>query len=235
MEHYYTPIEFVCGNSLSITGDEAKHLSKVLRKKTGEQILVTDGDGNLYKVQIASFTKNSIECSIIEKLPSQEDAKFKIILFQSLLKNPSRFEFVIEKATELGVSKIVPMITQNVINPKHDKTERWQSIALSAMKQSQRCYLPKVETPILFEEAMKTKETKLIAHEKNSNYSRLFWRRNIVKEETFSLFIGPEGGFTAEEIELAKESGAEIISLGTRKFRSETAAILSIGLILYNP
>jgi len=270
MEYYYTPKENISENSLVITGDEAKHLNKVLRKNTGEEIYVTDGHKNLYKTVIDNLSKDKIECRIIEKYFDLNEPKLQINLYQSILKNPARFEFVIEKATELGVYEINPLITETVINKKRDKSERWQSIALSAMKQSQRCYLPIVNHPVDFNEAVKSckSDLKIIAHEKELSVSPLSncesppggrmqchtteawtnaegfrqkfgslfdkltaWRGGRQGEKSIAIFIGPEGGFTDNEISIAADNEFQILNLGKRKYRSETAALVVMSLL----
>jgi RsmE family RNA methyltransferase len=168
MEHYYTPSENILTGILSISGEEAKHLVKVLRKEKGSEILVTNGTGDLYYCSIDSVTKNEVICRINNRKKNVNEPGIKLTAYISLLKNPARFEFAIEKLTELGAYSIHPVITERVISKEKDKTERWQAIALGAMKQSQRCYLPKVHIPVDFKEAV-TKcgsEVKLIAHEK---------------------------------------------------------------------
>ena len=208
------------------------HLSTVLRKKEGEEIFVTDGERNLFRTKITKISIKEIECDILEKSYNVNEPEIKVCLFQSLLKNPDRFEFVIEKATELGVNEIYPLISENVVNKTRDRHERWQSIALSALKQSQRCYLPKVKRPTSFDEALEKAsdyETKLIAHERREKGGRGF--RKLPGGSTVAIFIGPEGGFSDTETEKALKSGFRILNLGSRKFRSETAAIVILGLL----
>ncbi len=232
MEYYYTPKQYISSNSLTIVDDEAKHLARVLRKRTGEEIFVTDGLGSLYKTKIDTIGKELIECTIIESSSGLNEPSVKINLYQSLVKNPDRLEFSIEKSVELGVHSIHTVITENVINKTTNKTERWQSIALSAMKQSQRCYLPIVNEPIGFEEAVSSSkgELKLIADEKDSP-GRLNVQDIRGSYSSIDLFIGPEGGFTPAEAELAVSLGFKILSLGARKYRSETAAIFTISIL----
>ena len=232
-------------------------MHKVLRKNAGEEIYVTDGNKNLYKTVIESISKSQAECKIIDKYFNLNEPEIKISLFQSLLKNPARFEFVIEKATELGVYEFNPVITETVINKKRDKSERWQSIALSAMKQSQRCYLPVVNHPVDFSKAIESckSDLKIIAHEKEifppfneggrggfsfKNPASLD-ERNFISidgilrfaqdDKSVSVFIGPEGGFTNDEISFAVEHGFKVLNLGKRKYRSETAAIVVMSLL----
>src|SRR5437762_2635394 len=121
MEHYYTQQENIKQNSLIIKGDEAKHLAKVLRKKPGEVIHVTDGAGNLYNCKISKFGADIIECEILGSSAQLNEPAVNVTLYQSLLKNPARFEFVIEKSVELGINRIQPVITEHVINKLADK------------------------------------------------------------------------------------------------------------------
>ena len=236
MEYYYTPKEYISSGSLTIVDDEAKHLGKVLRKNAGDELFVTDGLGTLYRVKISTAAKSLIECTILEKLPGINEPKTKVTLYQSLIKNPDRFEFSIEKSVELGVYEIFPLITEHTINKTTSKIERWQSIALSAMKQSQRCLLPRVNSPLPFADAVTSCKAgiKLIADETaavdNPNSDAGF--RRFAGTESIAVFVGPEGGFSPEEVQLAVSNGFERLSLGPRKFRSETASILALGLIL---
>ena len=237
MEYYYTDKKNISDASLVIKGDESKHLLKVLRKSKGEEIFVTDGERNLYKTVIAEINKDKIKCEIKEKLHNAGEPDFPITLYQSLLKNPSRFEFVLEKATELGVFEFTPLITRNVINKEQDKQIRWQQIVLSAIKQSQRCYLPKVNHPLNFNESLKIpdkNDLKIIADERNFVNSIFAdeLKHLTTGKRPVSLLIGPEGGFTEEEIEFAVNSGFSVLNLGERKLRSETAAIAVMSIIL---
>jgi 16S rRNA (uracil1498-N3)-methyltransferase len=237
MEYYFTSKRNIKDDKLTIAGDDFKHLSKVLRKKSGDLVWVTDGEKNLYKTEIEKIDKNSIICRILEKSYNINEPEIKVILHQSLLKNPARFEFVIEKAVELGVYEIQPIVTEHVINKKSDKADRWQTIALAAMKQSQRCYLPKVNRPKNLAEIILspgTDDLKLIADERMfSNTVQADEMRTIVdKNRNVSVFIGPEGGFTDEEIESAVNAGFVTVNIGARKYRSETAAIALLSVIL---
>lgn len=232
MEYYYVVKENISGDKLRIIGKEAGHLIRVLRKKTGDEIYVTDGERNLYKGRIIKAGKG-IECEIIEKSYNVSELELKVTLFPALLRNPTRFEFIVEKATELGVYEIIPIITENVV-ARRKRQERWQSIALSAMKQSQRCYLPKVSEPVGFIEAIEraaSNEAKIIAHEKGeTDYKSL---ADFGSVSSVSVFVGPEGGFTEEEIEAAAHHGFKVLKLGERKLRSETAALVILGRLLY--
>lgn len=236
MEYYYTVRENISEDKLLIKGNEAGHLRRVLRKKISDEIYVTDGERNLYKALISKIENEKIECKILERKYNVNEPGIKVGLFQSLLKNPDRFEFVIEKATELGVSEIYPLISENVVNKTGDRQERWQAIALSAMKQSQRVYLPKVNHPLTFDETLKKVieyEMTLIAHERVSagaiNINKAFEN----PANSICILVGPEGGFSGEETEKAMSYGFKLLNLGNRKLRSETAAIIIMGFF-YN-
>ncbi len=241
MEHFYTPKKFITKNSLLIEGDEANHLKKVLRKNSGDIIRVTDGENSLYECSIENISGEKIECKIISRIEETFEPKIKIHLFPALLKSTERFGFMIEKSVELGVHEIHPVISEHVEVKSADKTKRWNTISLSAMKQSQRCYLPKVNPPVDFETAIKNcgTELKLIAHEKTFTFSSplifgksMFQPAGKLEMVSIAVFIGPEGGFSEKEIALAESYGAKIISLGKRKLRSETASIIISGFLL---
>jgi 16S rRNA (uracil1498-N3)-methyltransferase len=239
MDYFYTPREYISSSSLSITDQEAKHLAKVLRKKSGDEIYVTDGVFNLYKCKIQNINNELVNCEITEKFYNINESKIKINLYISLIKNPNRFEFAIEKAVELGVYSITPVICKNTVNKTTEKTERWQSIAIAAMKQSQRCYLPLIYSAVNFINAVNksNSDIKLIADEKEKisqlNYIQTKELAELLNKITsIDIYIGPEGGFTLNELEEANSYGFKTINLGSRKFRTETAAIYLISKIL---
>jgi 16S rRNA (uracil1498-N3)-methyltransferase len=234
LEYYYTQINNIKDDRLVITGDDYAHLTNVLRKKPGEEIFVTDGERNVYRSEIEDISHEKITCAINERFFNLNEPLVKITLYQSLLKNPSRFEFVIEKSVELGVYEIIPIITDNVVNKERDRSERWQSVALSAMKQSQRCYLPKVLHPMKFEEAINNSgntDVKIFSDEREIEGHLKMPEINLLSD-SISLFIGPEGGFTMKELQTAEEIGFKILNLGKRKLRSETAALTALSRIL---
>lgn len=227
MEYTFTPRQYISASSLTLTDEEARHLLRVLRKKRGDRIFVTDGEGNVYGCEIENIARDIAECRIVSKYFNLNESSSKISLYISLLKNHDRFEFAIEKSVELGVTEIIPLITDRVINKTSDRRERWQKIAFAAMKQSCRCYLPQVSQPVSFYDAVITaRGEKLIAHEKAEEKLD---RRNY---DLASLFIGPEGGFADDEIKYAVANGFRVFRLGDRKFRSETAAVASLVMLL---
>ncbi|MDD5528505.1 MAG: RsmE family RNA methyltransferase [bacterium] len=234
MQLFYTPPERISENRLEINGEEVIHITKSLRHKVGDTIKVLDGKGTEYTVMIKEHRRDNLVCDIIEKRSGVINNKRELTLFQAIPKQ-GKMDFVIEKATELGVKRIVPIITKySVCVPGNEdnKLRHWNNIAVSAMKQSMGVIVPKISGLINFNiavEEIKDFELPIIAHnDSNSRYIR-----EIVKDvKTSALFIGPEGGFSEEEVKLAVEKGAIPASFGVKRLRSETAAIAGCALLL---
>lgn len=237
MEYYFTPQENVdiVKKQLVIGGSEFIHLTKVLRKTNGELIKVTDGQLNVYECVITMIGDSSITCIITGIENNLFEPAVDISLYLSPLKNLSRFEFAIEKAVELGVKSIYPVITEHTISKKsfgNSKIERFKNIILSAMKQSQRCYLPIIHNAITFDRMLESaikEKNKFVMYEFSNSTDE------CVIDQSFkdvSVLIGPEGGFSNNEIIKLTNSGWRVRSLGKRKLRAETAAIISLHTIL---
>lgn len=234
MELFYTSTQHIDldARNLVVDGDEFHHLVRVLRKKTGEKILVTDGNGLRCEASIAeigksSFTADILACSRIDR-PNTE-----VTVALSLLKAPQRFELFLEKATELGVSTIIPMLTARTLShPSNEKVQgklnRWRTIMLSAARQSKRHYLPQLTEPLTFKKAaaLQGYDLKLIPYELSEAPPKV----NCTGKKILFL-IGGEGGFTANEIEAAHAAGFNDISFGKTILRAETAGIFAVALV----
>lgn len=235
MDYFFVEQADIDGNTFCIRGDEFRHLSRVLRKKVGDRIAATDGDGHMFDAVIRSFDRSAAECRILETKIGVNEPKVDITLAVSLLKNPARTDFLVEKSTELGVRTIIPLLCERTI-PKHERHARLEKIALAAMKQCGRSYLPKIFVLTSFETLVtdaRDFELRLIPHEKTEQSQFIGTVAKHHPEATSALIlIGPEGGFTDQEIELASENGFIPISLGPRRLRSETAAISAISWIV---
>jgi 16S rRNA (uracil1498-N3)-methyltransferase len=205
---------------------DSRHLSKSLRKKSGDIIRVTNGEGLEIQGKIIRLGKN-IKVNIINKV-NHRKKNLSIHVAMSPLKNPSRFEWFVEKSTEIGISEITPLITR-FSEKKKVNIDRLNKIVVSSMKQSNQFYLPKVNPITSFNDFLKSnKDYKLIAHLKNSNS---FNKKSIGSKEKIVLMIGPEGGFSEEEILLARKEKIKEISFGKNRFRSETAGVFAISII----
>jgi 16S rRNA (uracil1498-N3)-methyltransferase len=205
---------------------DSKHLSKSLRKKVGDTIRITNGKGLEVRGSIIRLGKN-IKVKILSKVKHQKRT-LSIHIAMSPLKNPSRFEWFVEKSTEIGISEITPLITK-FSEKKKVNINRLNKIVISSMKQSNQFYLPKVNPITSFDEFLKlNKDYKLIAHLKNNNS---FNNKSIGNKDKIVVMIGPEGGFSEEEILKANKEKIKEISFGKNRFRSETAGVFAISII----
>lgn len=143
MEYFYIPPSNISAPRLTIDGEEFKHLTHVMRKQVGDEIRVVDGKGNVYDARIVGIVRRAAQCEIVDHRIMENEPLISVTLAAGVVKNGARFDFLVEKATELGVRTIVPLSTERTI-PQHAKTDRWQKLAIAAMKQSGRCVLPDV-------------------------------------------------------------------------------------------
>jgi 16S rRNA (uracil1498-N3)-methyltransferase len=233
MDYFYCPPENISGNSITIDGDEFSHLTHVMRKKTGDEIRVVDGKGTAYDVRLNEIKKKTASGVILKSYKNHNEPEIAVTLGVGILKNPSKFDFLVEKVSELGVKEIVPLHTERTI-PSHAKVDRWQKLALAAMKQSCRSYLPRVREMVSLYDFLSEKciyDIKLIAHEQEEGASQI---QKILTDEARSVvvLIGPEGGFSDDEIDRCLAAGYKQIYFGRRRLRTETAAIVAAAMLI---
>ncbi|NQT25104.1 16S rRNA (uracil(1498)-N(3))-methyltransferase [candidate division KSB1 bacterium] len=235
-ESYYVNPEDVQDNQLIILGDELHHLARVKRKRIGDIIQVVDGCGKAYESEILEISKSEAQCKILSRQSGMGEASISLTVVQGVLKG-DRFDWFVEKATEIGIRRIIPLTCERaVLNPGSNKVMRWNRIALSAMKQCGRCVLPEVTEPATMEEALTSGSEypiQLIAHAGESSHpSSMVMKVNAQPNPQIMILVGPEGGFTDEEVALAVEQGFAPVSLGPRRLRAETAGIVFSTLIM---
>lgn len=214
-----------------ITGNQARHLS-VLRVKEGETIAAFDGLGYKYDCKILRINKKEFIAERLSKAPYSVESPLSITLAQGIAKG-EKMDFIIQKATELGVSKIVPLITERSQVRHTAKAERWRYIAISASEQSGRGIVPEIAEPASIDTFLEGQHKGIIFYEeeKGSHLKQILYNFRDSKEIT--LLIGPEGGFSKEEVNAVVEKGLTKASLGPRILRTETAAINAISIIQY--
>jgi 16S rRNA (uracil1498-N3)-methyltransferase len=219
--------------TVTLTADEARHLREVLRLKPGDAVSVFDGEGKEFRGVVAQARREFAELELHgEMLPARPESPLQITLAVALLKG-EKFDLVVQKATELGVNKFVPLITRHADIKLRDEADaakrvgRWQRIALEAAKQSGRALVPEINLPVSFESVL-------------TSSSLLFSERggrslNEVQEQfdAVTAITGSEGGWSDEELERANSAGAKTITLGGRILRAETAAITAAALLQY--
>ncbi|WDO12180.1 16S rRNA (uracil(1498)-N(3))-methyltransferase [Flavobacterium sp. WW92] len=232
MQLFYNPTITQNGEIFSFDKEESKHIIKVLRKKEGDNLYVTNGLGYLFKTEItlASDSKCLVKIVCSEK---SEPSKYYLHLAVAPTKMNDRFEWFLEKATEIGISEITPIICDHS-ERKVIKTDRFDKIILSAMKQSLHYYLPKLNEPILFKDFIKQQKSEglnLIAHCEETDKKSL---KEVVKpNKDITILIGPEGDFSEKEIKLALENKYIPVTLGNTRLRTETAAVVACHSVVF--
>lgn len=235
MANFFVDKEAFLKDPILIDGEEANHIVKVLRMNVGENVTIFDGEGNCAECTIGKIEGKSVIAEVKRRYESETEPKLKVTLFQGIPKNP-KMDLIIQKATELGVTRIVPVNTKRIVAKidKESKMERLRRIAFEAAKQCGRAYIPKVEDPVSFEKALEMMgecDAAIIPYEceKDGKIGDA-----LPKEaKTLGIMIGPEGGFEEYEVEAAEKIGAKRVTLGKRILRTETAGLIASALCLY--
>lgn len=231
MQLFYTPDINSSLQDFSFDKEESKHIVKVLRKKEGDILHVTNGSGELFHTEI--ILASDKKCTVkITQTETQHPTSFYLHLAVAPTKMNDRFEWFLEKATEIGVHEITPIICDHS-ERKVIKTERFDKIIQSAMKQSLQFYLPKLNEPILFKDFINQehKGNLCIAHCEETDKKLL---KDVVKpNEAFTILIGPEGDFSEKEIEQALKNNYIPVSLGNTRLRTETAAVVACHSVVF--
>jgi 16S rRNA (uracil1498-N3)-methyltransferase len=237
MEYYYSSPENIDKNNsvIILEGYVYRHLVQVLRKKKGDMIVLTDGLRNIYHSVIVEINKENLICTYSETENNVNEPELYVVLFAAPLRNSERFEFLIEKSVELGVSEIYPVYTRNTVKKgsfSASYLKRLEKIIIGAMGQSQRCFKPILHESINFERVLDINI---------GNLNRFFFYEFAEQgskahldmlTKQVNIFIGPEGGFTLNESEMLIKNNWKPCSLGPRKLRAETAAIIGTFEIL---
>ena len=231
MQLFYNPTISQDAETFFFDKEESKHIIKVLRKKEGDNLFVTNGLGFLFKTEIILASDSKCFVKIVSSEKS-EPLKYQLHLAVAPTKMNDRFEWFLEKATEIGISEITPIICEHS-ERKIIKTDRFDKIIQSAMKQSLQYYLPKLNEPIAFKDFMKQTNNglNLIAHCEETDKKSL---KEVAKSnENITILIGPEGDFSEKEIKLALENNYVPVTLGNTRLRTETAAVVACHSIAF--
>lgn len=236
MARFFLPHTSVRANQAILTGSELHHLRNVLQLREGDRVTLFDDQGREYEGVIQRLSPSAAEVSLLHSLPSSP-SPFSLILAQGLLKG-YKMDLVVEKATELGVSRVLPFVSSFTVASlpparQKERIARWQRIALSAAKQGGRKDIPRIEEPILFTDlpGLVPQDTpKLLLWEKEGQVSLKDVARDDPSLSSLLLVVGPEGGLSAEEVAFARTRGFSVVSLGRRILRAETAGIVAVAL-----
>jgi 16S rRNA (uracil1498-N3)-methyltransferase len=239
MARFYVPQPRIVNGILKIEGDEAKHIRKVLRLKTGDGIVVFDGLGKELEGTIIGERLSSIVIRIQNIFSSERDSPLEVTLAQSLLKG-EKMDYLIQKATELGVKKIIPFFSSRSIpflekSRRLKRHHRWEKIAVEASKQCGRGVVPKIESFQDYSDMLQmasTEDLRLIFWESDGIKLKEVLERSKEKRKIFFI-IGPEGGFKQLEVDEAKRAGFTPVTLGRRILRAETASLCFLSILQY--
>jgi len=212
--------------TVTVTGDEFHHGIRVVRLREGEEIEVFDARGRMANAVVESIARDHAVLNIGDEIPSRE-SPIDIHLAMAIIQL-DKFDLVLQKATELGVRSIIPLVTERIeLRPERysGKADRWQRIVFEAVKQSGRSIVPTIEPPTEFAEALKREGTRIIFDADADN------RATAQPRNRATAFIGPEGGWTTHELDLARTHGAHFQRLGPRRLRAETAAIAALAIL----
>ena len=236
MANFYIDKSDIIENTATINGEEAQHISRVLRMKKGDEVTLCDGEGTFYEAVLTDFSEKCVTAEITSSRRAETEPAVQITVFQGVPKNP-KLETIIQKLTEIGAVRLVPMDTKRAVAKldKSSKIDRLRKIAREAAKQSKRGIIPCVTDCVSFKEAVKMAaeaDLALIPYEEEREMSL---KKALAGKppETVVVMIGPEGGFDAEEIKLAKEAGITSVTLGRRILRTETAPLAVSAAILF--
>lgn len=215
----------VSDEELTLPEEEGRHAIKVLRSSEGDELRLVDGRGGIYRARVQRIDKKRCVVRIEDELQGFGERPYRLTLAVAPTKNDQRFEWFLEKATEMGIDRIVPLIAARS-EKKRTKPERFRKILIAAMKQSNKAYLPELEDPVAFEEFLERIEGEgaFIAHcyqEPQRSSLKDAYRQG----EDATVLIGPEGDFTPQEVDMAVKKGVRPISLGKAVLRTETAAV----------
>ncbi len=242
MYHFFTDVSDICDRDIYIRGRDYNHIKNVLRMKTGEVLSVSDNVSTReYRCHIEDYGEDFVHCRLDFIKEDNNELPVRVHLFQCLPK-ADKMEYIIQKATELGVCEVIPVESKRSVVKLDEKKamhkrERWSNICESAAKQSRRALIPEVSEVMNFSEALKYAkrlDSVFIPYELAEDFDVTRKLISEIKEDTdIGLFIGPEGGFDESEIEEAENAGIIPLTLGRRILRTETAALVFMSWLVY--
>ena len=241
MHKFFVQEQNIFEDTAIIDGEDVKHIYKVLRLEVGNQIAINNCKGIEYLGRISEIDKKEVKVSLLKRLTINNESPIEVHLFQGLPKS-QKMDLIVQKATELGVMEITPVITERVVAKnemgEYKKMDRWNRISLEACKQSKRTMIPKVNEPMEFKnllDILNKFDLILVPYEneEGKGLKKVCNSINRASVKTVAIVIGPEGGFEEAEIDTLKKHKAEIITLGPRILRTETAGFVCASLIMY--
>ena len=217
----------------TVRGEEHHHLSRSARLREGDAVLLGDGRGTVYEATVAAVLRDETQCTVTRSIPAYHEAPVAVHVLQGVLKNPAKMDWLVEKVTELGAASITPLLTAHTV-ARSVKSARLRKLAEEASKQCLRGRIPDVHDARAF--------TTAVAALRDADVRMLLFHEAVDTARTpetlhydarpLALFIGPEGGFSDDEVALLRDGGADLLSLGPRRLRGETAAVAATARVM---
>jgi len=237
VRRFFVPEDTLGGPEIILSGDLAHRLARVLRLKRGDTVVLSEGGAVEYEVRLTNVSPKAIAAEIIAQRDAPAEPGVSIVLYQSLIR-ANRFDIVLEKGTEIGVARFVPVIlARGQIQDDEasgNRMDRWHRVVVEAAEQSGRGCPPEISPPVQFEEAVRSAPgMRLLSWEGGGGEPLGACLRSLSERpHAVSLFIGPEGGFDSAEVDTARAQGVSLVTLGPRILRSETAGIVASAIAL---
>ena len=238
MNRFFVTKDDISGNTAVITGEDVKHISKVLRMAPGDKVMLCDGEGWQYLAEIASISKDDVSLDIISSEQSKAEPPVRITLYQGLPKG-DKMELIVQKCVELGISEIVPVAAERCVvrvkpNEFGGKRTRYRRVAYEAAKQCGRGVIPQIGDITTFKAADMTRHDLIvIAYEDEKGTTLKSLLRANAEAKDIAVIIGPEGGLERAEVDMLIQKGGHAVTLGPRILRTETAGMAAVAMILY--
>jgi 16S rRNA (uracil1498-N3)-methyltransferase len=231
VHRFYLESPSIKNNLLTITDKRIVHqVGKVLRMWKEDQFHIFDEKGNEFLMEIIDINNRKILANVTESVKNKTEPKIEVSLYQAIPKKPALFELIIQKATEIGVTAIYPLITERTEKRRLTKFEQREKIAMEAAEQSGRLCVPAIHHAVNYDDVIKKLKNAYIAYEYEDK--KFLSDYDLSKTKELQIIIGPEGGFSEKEIERAEKAGAKPFTFGPRILRTETAAIAALSLVL---
>ncbi len=238
---FYIEPGTLAADVVSIKGALAHRLTKVLRLHAGDEVRLFDGAGTDVVVRLDDVRERAITCTVLERVPGPLESPTAVHLYQSITKG-ERFEWLVEKATEIGVARVTPLVTARAVvktAAEGNRIDRWRRIAVEAAEQCGRSRVPDIDAPMSFAEAVQAAPGIVLLPYESADHlapsvATVLNDRidELYASAAVSVLIGPEGGYEPEEVERATAAGAAIVTLGERVLRSETAGLVAVTLVM---
>jgi 16S rRNA (uracil1498-N3)-methyltransferase len=230
MDSFICNPDTITPHLLIVDGDEHKHLARVMRKRQGDDIMVTDGQGRMFECRVADIGRDRTFCEIVQVLHGFNEPPYPVALMLGVLKNPNRMDWLLEKAVELGVTEVLPVRTERCV-AQSARVERLRKLARAATKQCLRSSVPEVFDVLDLDDALQASAGKLPlffdeAEDEGNSLEQALAKG--IPAAGLLLCVGPEGGFGEDERERVLRAGGVSASLGARRLRSETAALAAL-------